>query len=407
MSTVKTGWLKNNDGEKFAPKTLMSQVMTNEGTTLESQLSVELDATLAEAKAYTDTMTSGIASTGVVDNKISAHDVSPSAHADIRGLVSELSTKVNNFLDVDDATTDQLSEIIEMINNNKGTLDSITSNKVNVSDIVDNLTTSNDKKVLSAKQGVALKALIDALQEVVNGKAAANHDHDDRYYTETEINTKIDAINDSIDKKSDRKHSHDAGEVSFNAPSGSTTPVARGTVEDALCSIDEFLNTQVASVDHDHAISDVTNLQSTLDTKASQTDFDGHTGDAVAHITADERTKWNAAKTHADSTHAPVDAQANVIESIKVNGTAQTITSKAVNITVPTQASDIGAAPASHGHAISEITDLQTTLNNAASAIGANTSSITSLTDRTKALEDKVGDGFIEITSTEIRGLFA
>lgn len=261
MSTVKTGWLKNNNGEKFAPKTLTSQVLTDEGVTLESQLSVDLDATLAEAKAYTDTMTSGIASTGVVDNKINAHNTSESAHSDIRNLVNELSTKVNNFLDVDDATTDQLSEVLTLINNNKGTLDSITSSKVNVSDIVDNLTTSSETKVLSAKQGVALKALIDALQEVVNGKA------------------------DTV---------------------------------------------------HSHTISDVTNLQSTLNEKASKTSLDGHTGDTVAHISAGERTKWNEAKAHADSDHAPVEAQANVIESIKVNGTAQTITGKAVNITVPT-----------------------------------------------------------------------
>ena len=39
----------------------------------------------------------------------------------------------------------------------------------------------------------------------------------------------------------------------------------------------------------------------------------------------------------------PSGYQANVIETIKVNNTAQTVTSKAVNITVPTQASDIGA----------------------------------------------------------------
>ena len=36
-----------------------------------------------------------------------------------------------------------------------------------------------------------------------------------------------------------------------------------------------------------------------------------------------------------------VGAQANVIESIKVNGTAQTITSKSVNITVPTKTSQL------------------------------------------------------------------
>lgn len=41
----------------------------------------------------------------------------------------------------------------------------------------------------------------------------------------------------------------------------------------------------------------------------------------------------------------PSGYQANVIESIKVNGTAQTITSKAVDITVPVNASDVNALP--------------------------------------------------------------
>lgn len=42
-----------------------------------------------------------------------------------------------------------------------------------------------------------------------------------------------------------------------------------------------------------------------------------------------------------DKVTIATSAQANVIESIKVNGTAQTITSKAVDITVPTATSDL------------------------------------------------------------------
>ena len=64
--------------------------------------------------------------------------------------------------------------------------------------------------------------------------------------------------------------------------------------------------------------------------------LNSHINDNVKHITSTERTNWNAAKTHADSAHAPSNAQANVIETIKVNGTALTPSSKAVNITVPT-----------------------------------------------------------------------
>lgn len=139
---------------------------------------------------------------------------------------------------------------------------------------------------------------------------------------------------------------------------------------------------------------------------AVQTNLDTHIADAVKHITATERTNWGKAYTHSTAAHAPSNAQANVIESIKVNGTAQTITSKAVDITVPTKASDIGAAASTHGHAISDITNLQTTLNNAANGIQTNTNSINAHSDRISALETKVGDGFSEITSEEIQNLF-
>ena len=52
------------------------------------------------------------------------------------------------------------------------------------STIVDNLTSDDNTKVLSAKQGKVLKTLVD-------GKANSSHNHDDRYYTESEIDNKI------------------------------------------------------------------------------------------------------------------------------------------------------------------------------------------------------------------------
>lgn len=71
------------------------------------------------------------------------------------------------------------------------------------------------------------------------------------------------------------------------------------------------------------------------------TDLISHLGDSVKHITSTERTNWNSAKNHADSAHAPSNAQANVIESVKVNGTALTPSSKAVNVAVPTKVSQL------------------------------------------------------------------
>lgn len=49
-------------------------------------------------------------------------------------------------------------------------------------------------------------------------------------------------------------------------------------------------------------------------------------------ITSTKVSDWDAAKTHADSAHAPSNAQENVLETVKVNGTALTPSNKVVNI---------------------------------------------------------------------------
>lgn len=48
------------------------------------------------------------------------------------------------------------------------------------------------------------------------------------------------------------------------------------------------------------------------------------------------KSHYDSAYTHSQSTHAPSNAQANVLEKVKVNGVQQTISNKEVNITVPT-----------------------------------------------------------------------
>jgi hypothetical protein len=63
----------------------------------------------------------------------------------------------------DDETLDQMAEVVAYIKSNRGLIEQITTGKVSVSDIVNNLTTNVTNKPLSAAQGVALKALIDAI----------------------------------------------------------------------------------------------------------------------------------------------------------------------------------------------------------------------------------------------------
>lgn len=42
-TTVKTGWLKSKNGEKFAPQTLSSQIITTNGTLFEEEIQSQLD----------------------------------------------------------------------------------------------------------------------------------------------------------------------------------------------------------------------------------------------------------------------------------------------------------------------------------------------------------------------------
>ena len=79
----------------------------------------------------------------------------------IESSIEKLSTRLNTLADSDDTTLDQLSEIVSYIKNNKSLIDGVTTSKVNVTDIVDNLTTAVSNKPLSANQGVELKKLID------------------------------------------------------------------------------------------------------------------------------------------------------------------------------------------------------------------------------------------------------
>ena len=79
-------------------------------------------------------------------------------------LISGLTQRLNALADSDDETLDQMSEIVSYIKNNKNLIDDITTSKVNVSDIINNLTTNLSNKVLSASMGVELKKLIDAIK---------------------------------------------------------------------------------------------------------------------------------------------------------------------------------------------------------------------------------------------------
>lgn len=100
---------------------------------------------------------------GTAANAVSQHNTSDDAHNDIRLELKAINDRLTAFFDSDDQTFDELSEIVSYITNNKTLIESITTSKVSVADIVNNLTTNVSNKPLSAAQGVVLKGLIDTL----------------------------------------------------------------------------------------------------------------------------------------------------------------------------------------------------------------------------------------------------
>ena len=79
------------------------------------------------------------------------------------------------------------------------------SGKVNTSDVKDNLTSTDTNKPLSAKQG---KVLDEKISNIVSGNVdlSSNHQHDDRYYTESEIDTKLNG-------KANSSHTHSKSQI--------------------------------------------------------------------------------------------------------------------------------------------------------------------------------------------------
>ena len=258
---------------------------------------------------------------------VNTHNTNSSAHNDIRIALSDLITKVNNFLDVDDTTTDQLSELIALINANKTSIETITSGKVNVSDIVNNLTTNVSNKPLSAAQGVSLKALIDALDgdkvDKVSGKGLSTND-----YTTAEKN-KLSGIASGAEVNQNAFSNVVVGTTTISADSKTdslvlvgdnvtitpdatndkvTFAVANGTTsaKGLVQLTDSTSSTSTTTAATPNSVKSAYDLANTAKTNAgtaqSRADSaydlaNNHASNTTVHITSAERTSWNNAVT--------------------------------------------------------------------------------------------------------------
>lgn len=117
----------------------------------------------------------------LVASEISAHNSNTESHNDIRESINDISNKLNALSNADNVTLEQVKQMTEYVQNNRNIIESVTTSKINVSDIIDNLSTNDSTKPLSASQGVVLKSLIDGIEhptkvsEFVNDAAYVTH----------------------------------------------------------------------------------------------------------------------------------------------------------------------------------------------------------------------------------------
>lgn len=159
--------LDGKHAEEFALVSDVNDAIAKLEQKVNNTLTEETDPTVpAWAKQSTKpTYTSsevGADPIGTASSLVTTHNTETDAHNDIRSLINDLTNRLNAIADSDDTTLDQMNEVVAYIKSNKSLIDAITTSKVNVSDVINNLTTNVTNKPLSAAQGVTLKALIDA-----------------------------------------------------------------------------------------------------------------------------------------------------------------------------------------------------------------------------------------------------
>lgn len=95
---------------------------------------------------------------------------------DSGGDLASLKTSLETFLtgEADGGAVDRLKELVAAIQANKDSIDALVADHLQKDDIVNDLTSGGAEKVLSAEQGKALKALLDATQT-----SAHSHDNAD------------------------------------------------------------------------------------------------------------------------------------------------------------------------------------------------------------------------------------
>lgn len=120
-------------------------------------------------KSQVDTLFTDKVGEKSVSTQIGEHNTNTESHGDIRNLIADLTTRLNALANSTDTDLDQMAELVDYIKANRDLIESVTTSKISVDAIVDNLTSVGvTNKPLSANQGAVLSNLINDLTDVIN-----------------------------------------------------------------------------------------------------------------------------------------------------------------------------------------------------------------------------------------------
>lgn len=164
---------------------------------------------------------------------------------------------------------------------------------------------------------------VDGLQDALNGKASASHNHDDRYYTESEIDSKIDTLNTAIDGKADASHSHNdkyytEAEIDTKMQAVSTTYETKADADSKLTSAKSYAKDYADGVKNDL----LNGAGDAYDTLKELGDLIDENTDAIDALNAVAAGKADKSHTHDDRYYTETEIDSKL--SAKADSSALT-----------------------------------------------------------------------------------
>lgn len=153
-------------------------------------------------------------------------------------------------------------------------------------------------------------------------------------------------LQQNIDKKADASDLEALDGRVGELETASATHALKSEVEAVSGALTEYKDAHAGDYTNgqiDNAISGAVSAERTLIDVELAKKVDKVEGMGLSHndLTDALKANYDAAYAHSQVAHAPADAQANIIESVKVNGVALSVADKAVDITVPTKVSEL------------------------------------------------------------------